>query len=196
MYAQVEKTKENKSRAVANSVVQKKNNNREGGNTFVDNRIESIQHQNLLQMISKHNSIIQRKFSKVPVSTNVDGWVQNDPSSDHDCWIKGNWHLTVWLDSEDIHIAGASGSHAGTHYGYKDRVLQSRAGPKKKGDQAKLNSIAEAKAQYETAMGAVGHLYSSVIEAPVAHTPVPGFVYGGTMIPREDGLGYEDELVK
>ena len=41
MYTQVEKTKENKSRAVANSVFQKKNNVNQGFG-FLDNRIETV----------------------------------------------------------------------------------------------------------------------------------------------------------
>lgn len=49
MYAQIEKTKENKSRAVANSVAQKKINGRQGFG-FVDNRSEAIQMLKLQEM--------------------------------------------------------------------------------------------------------------------------------------------------
>lgn len=53
MYAQVEISKENKSRAVANSVAQKKSNGKQGFG-FVDNRADNIAH-NLIQNRTKHN---------------------------------------------------------------------------------------------------------------------------------------------
>ncbi len=53
MYAQVEKTKENKSRAVANSVGQKKSSVKQGIG-FVDNRLETIA-QRKLQKIANNS---------------------------------------------------------------------------------------------------------------------------------------------
>jgi len=58
MYAQIEKPKENKSRAVANSVVQKKNSAKQGFG-FVDNRTEAVA-QRKLQDIANNNSQIDR----------------------------------------------------------------------------------------------------------------------------------------
>ena len=52
MYAHVEKAKENKSRAVANSVGQKKSNIKQGAG-FVDNRKETSQ----LQLIGRNRSL-------------------------------------------------------------------------------------------------------------------------------------------
>lgn len=77
MYAQVEKTKENKSRVVANSVTQKKSNGKQGFG-FVDNRYEATtqrQLQNAGKIITqvRHNfssNVIQKKidhlFNKIP----------------------------------------------------------------------------------------------------------------------------------
>ena len=61
MYAQMEKPKENKSRAVANSVAQKKNNGKQGFG-FADNRPEVVSPQKLQQsIISKKANVIQKK---------------------------------------------------------------------------------------------------------------------------------------
>ncbi len=54
MYAQIEKSKENKSRAVANSVAQKKSNLKQGFG-FVDNRSEVIA-QRKFQNVANHTS--------------------------------------------------------------------------------------------------------------------------------------------
>jgi len=58
MYKQVEKQKENKSRAVANSVAQKKSNVNQGFG-FVDNRTEAIKQLNLQKMASKNHHVKQ-----------------------------------------------------------------------------------------------------------------------------------------
>ena len=57
MFAQIEKLKENKSRAAANSVIQEKGD-REQRLGFVDNRPEVIK-QKQLKKISKNNSLLQ-----------------------------------------------------------------------------------------------------------------------------------------
>ncbi|MEM5548761.1 hypothetical protein [Pseudoalteromonas fuliginea] len=59
MYAQVEKTKENKSRAVANSVGQKKSNTKQGFG-FVDNRPEAVVKRSLQSIQKKDLKAIQR----------------------------------------------------------------------------------------------------------------------------------------
>lgn len=56
MYAQVEKPKENKSRAVANSVAQKKNSVKQGFG-FVDNRPEALVQRKLLQKTANSTKI-------------------------------------------------------------------------------------------------------------------------------------------
>ena len=54
MYAQVEKSKENKSRAVGNSVTQQKNSGVQGVG-FVDNRPEAGRQSNRLELTSNNN---------------------------------------------------------------------------------------------------------------------------------------------
>jgi len=61
MYAQVEKPKENKSRAVANSIAQKKNNGKQGFG-FVDNRhirneVSQAKSEKVIQCISIEDSV-------------------------------------------------------------------------------------------------------------------------------------------
>lgn len=58
MYAQVEKTKENKSRAVANSVTQKKSSGKQGFG-FVDNRPEAVTQRKLQEMANNSQQINQ-----------------------------------------------------------------------------------------------------------------------------------------
>lgn len=60
MYTQVEKTKENKSRATANSAVQKKNNVKQSVG-FVDNRPEAIAQRKLQVAINNYHQIKQLK---------------------------------------------------------------------------------------------------------------------------------------
>ena len=60
MYAQVEKPKENKSRAVANSVTQKKGNVKQGFG-FVDNRPEVVVQRKLQEMAKKNSQVTQLK---------------------------------------------------------------------------------------------------------------------------------------
>ena len=52
MYAQVEKPKENKNRAIANSVTQKKSDGQQGFG-FVDNRSEAIIQRKLITSVNK-----------------------------------------------------------------------------------------------------------------------------------------------
>jgi hypothetical protein len=60
MFAQIEKSKENKSRAVANSVVQKRSDGKQGS-SFVDNRAEALVQRKLKKMTNNnHKSTIQR----------------------------------------------------------------------------------------------------------------------------------------
>lgn len=74
MYAQVEKPKENKSRSVANSVGQKKNNMKQGLG-FVDNRPEAMLQRKLQERINRNsqtvsslpvNEVIQRDACYIP----------------------------------------------------------------------------------------------------------------------------------
>ena len=60
MYTQVEKSKENKSRAVANSVTQKKSNVKQGFG-FVDNRPEALTQRKLVQTNVQSNQTTQLK---------------------------------------------------------------------------------------------------------------------------------------
>lgn len=64
MYAQIEKPKENKSRAVANSVAQKKSNVKEGFG-FVDNRPEAVVQRRMQNQINKNleSKCIQDKIT-------------------------------------------------------------------------------------------------------------------------------------
>jgi hypothetical protein len=62
MYAQKEKPAENKSRAVANSVAQKKSNGQQGVG-FVDNRPESVVQKKLLTQIGGSSQPIQRAIN-------------------------------------------------------------------------------------------------------------------------------------
>ena len=57
MYEQVEKPKENKSRAVANSVAQKKSSGKQGFG-FEDNRLESITQRKVV-LDKRNNSALQ-----------------------------------------------------------------------------------------------------------------------------------------
>jgi len=61
MYAQVEKSKENKSRSVANSVAQKKSNGKQGFG-LVDNRLETITQRKLNSNIKYKTSPVQGAF--------------------------------------------------------------------------------------------------------------------------------------
>ena len=58
MYAQVEKTKENKSRAVANSVAQKKSSVKQGFG-FVDNRPEAVVQKKMQNIVNKRSQAKQ-----------------------------------------------------------------------------------------------------------------------------------------
>ena len=58
MYAQVEKSKENKSRAVANNVAQKKSNGKQGFG-FVDNRIETVAQRNVIQRMPNDYELLK-----------------------------------------------------------------------------------------------------------------------------------------
>ncbi len=60
MYEQVEKPKENKSQAVANSVAQKKSNARQGFG-FVDNRPEAAAQRKLQEMVNNSPRMLQLK---------------------------------------------------------------------------------------------------------------------------------------
>lgn len=63
MYAQIEKTKENKSRAVANSVTQKKSNGKQGFG-FIDNRSEEVAQREISGVAdssSSRQTLIQKK---------------------------------------------------------------------------------------------------------------------------------------
>lgn len=77
MYEQVEKPKENKSRAVANSVAQKKNGVKQGFG-FVDNRPEhivarSLQMKNINEQSQlTKDGILQRKKARNGVKSTVD----------------------------------------------------------------------------------------------------------------------------
>ena len=82
MYEQVEKSKENKSRAIANSVAQNKSNVKQGFG-FVDNRSESkaqkklqnIMSNNNLQMMNRNEGTILQRFSvagSAPSSIDID----------------------------------------------------------------------------------------------------------------------------
>ncbi len=66
MYAQVEKTKENKSRSVANSVAQKKDKTKQGFG-FVDNRPEAVAQRKNLALMNNHaaSQPIQKKGPSV-----------------------------------------------------------------------------------------------------------------------------------
>lgn len=66
MYAQMEKSKENKSRAVANSVAQQKSSVKQGFG-FVNNRAESIA-QRIIKKVETHDPIqlVDKRFIQVP----------------------------------------------------------------------------------------------------------------------------------
>ncbi len=72
MYEQVENPKENKSRAVANSVAQKKSNGKQGFG-FVDNRHESITQRKLQEMANRSqvNQVVQLQPSNFYRSYNL-----------------------------------------------------------------------------------------------------------------------------
>lgn len=63
MYAQVENPKENKSRAIANSVAQKKSNGKQGFG-FVDNRPEMVTQRKVQEVANKSTRVIQNKKGK------------------------------------------------------------------------------------------------------------------------------------
>jgi hypothetical protein len=72
MYVQVERPKENKSKAVANSVAQKKSNGKQSFG-FVDNRPEAAKHQKMQNIIDNNiqlKAVLQRKtdhlFNDIP----------------------------------------------------------------------------------------------------------------------------------
>lgn len=88
MYAQVEKSKENKSKAVANSVAQQKNNVAQGLG-FVDNRPVAVAQRRLKNTINSGTKIAQMRSDKrIEDSARKhynDGWgakygIQNDDS--------------------------------------------------------------------------------------------------------------------
>jgi hypothetical protein len=74
MYAQVEKPKENKNRAVANSVTQKKSNAKQGIG-FVDNRPETIAQKKLQGVVN--NSSQGKQIAQMQSMTNVNGMPMN-----------------------------------------------------------------------------------------------------------------------
>ncbi len=59
MYAQVEKSRENKSRAVANSVAQKKSGGKQGFG-FVDNRADAVAQRKIISLINNNSVVVQR----------------------------------------------------------------------------------------------------------------------------------------
>ncbi|WP_299005642.1 hypothetical protein [uncultured Shewanella sp.] len=77
MYKQVEKPKENVSRAIGNSVVQKKNN-REQGVRFVDHRPESVIQRKIRSLYSSQS--IQKKESNTMLSAHLISGINNSPS--------------------------------------------------------------------------------------------------------------------
>ena len=88
MYSQVEKPKENKSRAVANSVTQKKSNVKQGFG-FVDNRQQSV-----AQMVVENGTITG---STITIQrTDVNG-TQVYEDNRYPVWKMGGikWHLTM-----------------------------------------------------------------------------------------------------
>jgi len=81
MYAQVEKPKENKGRAIANSVGQKKSHVKQGFG-FVDNRTEIQMHQHLQRTASRHSSTSNSSSTNQPIQLTITGqnyeyWAKN-----------------------------------------------------------------------------------------------------------------------
>ena len=66
MYAQVEKSKKNKSSSIANSVAQKKSNRKQGFG-FVDNRPEAVAQRKLQEMVNKNSQATRmvQRYEKV-----------------------------------------------------------------------------------------------------------------------------------
>lgn len=76
MYEQVENPKENKSRTVANSVMQKKSNRRQGFG-LVDNRLEAVGQRKSLEMAN--NSPRKKQAAQLQSMTNHDSFQQQNP---------------------------------------------------------------------------------------------------------------------
>jgi hypothetical protein len=92
MYEQVEKSKENKNRVVANSVTQNKSNTMQSIG-FVDNRPETITQRKLQEVLC--NSVIQR----VPISG-----INVVASGNMPQWVQGGltYHLNMTTDPAHI----------------------------------------------------------------------------------------------
>ena len=97
MYTQVGKSKKNKSRAVANSVAQKKSVGKQGFG-FVDNRLATIAQRESWELINKHtenySSINQRQAKKPIISANFPDVVQRqkvDVSSLDEIFLLGEF---------------------------------------------------------------------------------------------------------
>lgn len=118
MYAQMEKSKENKSRAVANSVAQQKSSVKQGFG-FVNNRAESIA-QRIIKKVETHDPIqlVDKRFIQVPsketlvlqaqwayVDVDVDGGTRLNLTKTSDPTV-----FTLKSDSTKYKVIGTAGN--------------------------------------------------------------------------------------
>ncbi|WP_221937439.1 eCIS core domain-containing protein [Shewanella psychropiezotolerans] len=137
MYEQIEKPKENKSRAVANSVAQKKSNVKKGFR-FVDNRPEFIAQRKVQGMVQNHieqlESLIQRNNTGLPDNLKSGMESLSGMSLDH---VKVHRNSSkpaavqahAYAQGSDIHLASGQEKHLPHELGHVVQQAQGRVKP-------------------------------------------------------------------
>ena len=119
MYAQIEKPKENKSRAVANSVAQKKSNGKQGFG-FVDNRPEAVAQRKLQTMANNHapQKPIQKKKNNMGLPDNLksgieklSGYSMDDVTVHYNSDKPAQLQAHAYAQGTDIHLASGQEKH-------------------------------------------------------------------------------------
>jgi len=121
MYAKVKKPKENKSRAVANSVVQKKSEG-EQGLRFVDNRPETVAQRKLQAMTDNYSARQQQPIQKKTNNTglpdnlksgieNLSGYAMDDVKVHYNSDKPAQLQAHAYAKGTDIHLASGQEKH-------------------------------------------------------------------------------------
>jgi hypothetical protein len=133
MYAQVEKTKENKSRAAANSVGQKKSNMKQCFG-FVDNRPAAVSQKNLQEVADIHSRQSHSLVQQIPDTRKTHNEIHNNFQ------IVSNSNPVQRFTEEDVKFLHAQNMGLRHHDSYLSARLERLAGTKG-GDAVPLNPL-------------------------------------------------------